>query len=122
MSLAPLKTSTPVAFTTSDGTRLNCEHFGSSHGPLLVHIHGVCESAETLTVQRLAGAATDDWNLHVLELEGHGLSVGPRAVCPSFDRLVSHVIEFVDAQTANQGAARKPWAICGHSLGGTVAA
>ena len=121
-------------------TTLNVEIFGSdtrastststspsgasddSSWPYLLFIHGVCESAETWTVQNLAKAARDNkWRLAVLELEGHGLSTGKRSVCGSFSRLVEHVNDFV-RQMVSDSDAKIPFALCGASLGGVLAA
>ena len=56
----------------------------------------VCESADTITAARLAEACVArNWELCVVELEGHGLSSGERCVCPSFHRLVDQVTEVV---------------------------
>ena len=59
------------------------------------------------------------WQLTVVELEGHGLSEGPRAVCADFERLVRHVTEAIPVALE---AAPKAWALSGNSLGATVAA
>jgi alpha-beta hydrolase superfamily lysophospholipase len=87
--------------------------------PCLYFFHGIMESAETVTVQRLAAhASTSGWRLVVLEHEGHGLSSGPRGVCGDIERLVRHATEFVHASQC-EGPGR--FALCGHSAGATVA-
>jgi len=117
-------------FTTSDGAGLHYETWeprapvdldsGSAQRPPCIYFfHGICESAETVTVQRLAARARiEGWRLVVLEHEGHGLSSGARAVCGDFTRLVAHAREFVHASQCT-GPCR--FAICGHSAGGSVA-
>lgn len=111
-------------FHTEDGTAvLNVEVFDAINGkewPMLLFVHGVCESAETWAVQRLASACLNNkWRLFVLELEGHGLSSGKRAVCKDFNRLQQHVMEFVRHIAAGENV---PYALCGTSLGGVLAA
>ena len=116
--------SSQCPFYTKDGVLLNVECFGpiykgtnvnnnasdvdddSSHHnnttdewPILLYVHGICESAETQGVQTLAQyCAKHCWRLIVLELAGHGLSENisgkGRATCPNFDQLVQHVVEF----------------------------
>lgn len=117
----------------SSTTLLNVEIFGSSNNdanadaddskwPYLLFIHGVCESAETWTVQHLAKAARyNKWRLAVLELEGHGLSSGKRSVCGRFSRLVQHVNDFI-CHVISGDDADVPFALCGASLGGVLAA
>ena len=60
----------------NDNCLLNVELFGDISWPrILCFVHGVCESAETWTVQNLARICLKrKWRLAVLELEGHGLS------------------------------------------------
>ena len=118
--------------SSSSSCLLNVEIFGSatddgvddSNWPYLLFLHGVCESAETWTVQNLARAAQQsNWRLAVLELEGHGLSTGKRSVCGSFSRLVGHAEDFVHHLAASSPEATEvPFAICGASLGGVLAA
>jgi len=112
--------------SSSSSCLLNVEIFGSTDGvddsswPYLLFIHGVCESAETWTVQNLARSAKrNSWRLAVLELEGHGLSTGKRSVCGSFSRLVGHAEDFVHHIMLSEAV---PFAICGASLGGVLAA
>lgn len=118
-------------------TTLNVEWFGSndqkegsaqnssdSNWPILCFVHGVCESAESWTVQHLAVACRENhWRLSVLELEGHGLSSGKRSVCGDFEILVKQVEAFVrhalSIQDCNEAI---PFALCGVSLGGALAA
>ena len=127
------KARSPFLFGKSGGTTLNVEWFGSnedsaedsdSSWPILCFVHGVCESAETWTVQHLAVACREkQWRLSVLELEGHGLSSGKRSVCGDFDILVDQVEAFVrhalSIQDCNEAV---PFALCGASLGGALAA
>ena len=89
------------------------------------HCHGVCESNETVTVQRLARACVNrGLRLVAMELEGHGLSSGTRGLCGDFDRLVDAFAAFVAARVADTAAsprAGEAHAVSGHSLGATVA-
>ena len=74
-------------------------------------------------MQNLARAAQrNKWRLAVLELEGHGLSTGNRSVCGNFSRLIGHAEDFVRHITSSPEAAEVPFAICGASLGGVLAA
>mmetsp|Transcript_17649 Transcript_17649/g.51370 ORF Transcript_17649/g.51370 Transcript_17649/m.51370 type:complete len:329 (-) Transcript_17649:313-1299(-) len=100
---------------------LNVEVFTNGEDwPIILFVHGICESAETWSVQRLASACLkNDLRLFVLELEGHGLSSGKRAVCGDFNRLLQHVIEFVGHIAAQESA---PYVLCGTSFGGLLAA
>jgi alpha-beta hydrolase superfamily lysophospholipase len=92
-------------WTGWDNPKLNVEWFVNSPNddrtddstwPILCYVHGICESAETWTVQHLAMACQEHhWKLCVLELEGHGLSTGKRSLCSNFDRLVQQVEAFV---------------------------
>jgi alpha-beta hydrolase superfamily lysophospholipase len=117
-------------FLYQSNTTLNIEWFGSkddaeddSSWPILCFVPGVCESAETWTVQHLAVACRDHrWRLCVLELEGHGLSSGKRSVCGDFDRLVQQVEAFVRHVLSIQNKEGLPFALCGASLGGALAA
>ena len=73
-------------------------------------------------MQNLARVAQQkNWRLAVLELEGHGLSTGKRSVCGSFSRLVGHAEDFVH-HVMSSAAEEVPFAICGASLGGVLAA
>ena len=118
--------SSRAPFPTDDlSAVLNVEVFnpeGDATWPMLLFIHGICESAETWAVQRLARTCAENkWRLFVLELEGHGLSSGGRAVCGDFDRLRSHVDQFV-RRCAGAPGETAPFALCGSSLGGVLAA
>lgn len=103
---------------------------------LLCFVPGVCESAETWTVQHLARACQEsnkEWSLAVLELEGHGLSSGPRGLLqPSgkagLKRLVDQVVAFchhvvVDVMFAKSTTTTMSInvVLVGMSLGGTLA-
>jgi len=145
--------SSQCPFKTSDGVLLNVECFGPNYGgggggidnihastadhsmhkrsmhnsdewPLLLYVHGVCESAETWGVQTLVQyCAKHCWRLIVLELAGHGLSENKaglgRATCPNFDDLVNHVVEFAEQMSGNFSRSRG-FAMCGCSLGGAL--
>ena len=82
-----------IGASSNTGIELNVELFGGdatswtnrkndndseSDGGIVCYVHGVCESAETWTVQNLARVVCQQqptkWRLAVLELEGHGLS------------------------------------------------
>ena len=137
-------------FYAKDGTLLNVECFGPSYHhvkgvscatdesdesidtdewPLLLYVHGICESAETVGVQTLAqNCPRHKWRLVVLELAGHGLSGdviatsrGGRAVCPNFDGLVDHVVEFTIKMRSKFSKA-KGMVLAGGSLGGALIA
>ncbi|VEU35718.1 unnamed protein product [Pseudo-nitzschia multistriata] len=78
---------------------LNAEFFGDVSWPRMVcFVPGVCESAETWTVQHLARiCASKEWRLAVLEPEGHGLSGGvPRGLLRpgKWERYVGQVTAF----------------------------
>ena len=115
-------------------TILNVEFFGDSSWPnLLLFVHGVCESAETWTVQNLAKiCASRQWRMAVLELEGHGLSEGARGVMgTSWSRNVRQVTAFckhalkVDQLQKRQLKKDSPYrkfVLVGASLGGALAA
>eukprot|EP00536_Pseudo-nitzschia_multiseries_P012975 jgi/Psemu1/33757/gm1.33757_g len=81
-------------------TMLNVEFFGEVSWPNMVcFVPGVCESAETKTVQHLARICRSKrWRLAVVELEGHGLSDGRRGVLlpgdRHWDRYVDQVVRF----------------------------
>uniref|UniRef100_A0A7S2XJZ6 Serine aminopeptidase S33 domain-containing protein n=1 Tax=Attheya septentrionalis TaxID=420275 RepID=A0A7S2XJZ6_9STRA len=122
-----------LPFRTKDGkTTLNVECFGSDHAggddddsdwPILLFVPGICESAETWSVQYLAVAAREHrWRLFVLELEGHGLSTGKRAVCGNFSRLRGHISEFIQHVISTEGNEGVKFAVCGTSLGGILSA
>mmetsp|Transcript_10186 Transcript_10186/g.22055 ORF Transcript_10186/g.22055 Transcript_10186/m.22055 type:complete len:428 (+) Transcript_10186:129-1412(+) len=112
----------------------------SDQWPLLLYVHGICESTETWGVQTLAQyCAKHCWRLVVLELAGHGLSgdigigssrvsggVGSvssmgRATCPDFDELVNHVVEFT-IRMGRHFSRAKGMVLCGGSLGGALVA
>jgi len=116
--------------------RLNVEFFGDpSWSKILLFVPGVCESAETWTVQNLARiCASRQWRMAVLELEGHGLSGGARGVIGrSWSRCVRQVTAFckhalaVDVAQKQAGATGAPiptsrFVLAGASLGGALAA
>ena len=118
----------PSTSSSNSNCLLNVEIFGSPEGvddsswPSLLFVHGVCESAETWTVQNLARAAQENkWRMAVLEIEGHGLSTGQRSVRGSFSRLIEHAEYFVH-HVLSSDVGSVPFAICGASLGGVLAA
>eukprot|EP00525_Craspedostauros_australis_P002341 CAMPEP_0198128680 /NCGR_PEP_ID=MMETSP1442-20131203/49904_1 /TAXON_ID= /ORGANISM="Craspedostauros australis, Strain CCMP3328" /LENGTH=379 /DNA_ID=CAMNT_0043788887 /DNA_START=71 /DNA_END=1210 /DNA_ORIENTATION=+ len=107
---------------------LNVEWFSKEEAawPLLAYCHGVCESAETWTVQNLARMCRkNQWRLAVLELEGHGLSSGTRSLCSSFPRVVSHVglfchhVATLAPKPKDDGPI--PLVLAGSSMGGVAA-
>lgn len=115
--LVPVAPTSEGSFAASDGCTLHYEAGGDASAVLYL-LHGFCESAETVHVQRMARAATRaGWRLVVLEHVGHGLSSGPRAVVADFSQLVRHAHEFV----LSRGGAG-PIALCGNSMGGAIAA
>jgi alpha-beta hydrolase superfamily lysophospholipase len=129
--LVSAKARSPFVYQTT--TTLNVEWFGSggdddddddSKWPILGFVPGICESAETITVQNLAVAChAHRWRLCVLELEGHGLSSGNRAVSGDFDRLVDQVVQFVkQIMHINKENVGLPFVLCGTSLGGCLSA
>lgn len=120
-------------------TSLNVELFGDHAWPrMLLFVHGVCESAESWTVQNLARiCASRNWRMAVLELEGHGLSQGTRGVIGnSWSRSIEQVKQFckhalgIDrAQKQailggdfNQDGRHSQFVLAGASLGGALAA
>jgi alpha-beta hydrolase superfamily lysophospholipase len=129
-------------FQLSDGGPvLNIELFGSGwhegqeipSNNLLLFVPGVCESAETWTVQHIANVCQKAaWRLAVLELPGHGLSGGPRAVLQptgqkGLNRFVDtvveaacHVLDLAINQSQSDTAIKI--ALSGSSLGGVLAA
>lgn len=134
-----------LVLETDDGNLLNIELFEYSvespsapQSPLLLFVPGVCESAETTTVQNLVAEAKErQIRVAVLELQGHGLSTGERCVTRDFDKLVHHVVEFVQFtiehfeeknKKVNDGVKGSskfialPYFLCGASLGGVLAA
>ena len=114
--------STSSTFITAGGIELNVEEFVPPSGlgvATLIHYHGICESAETVAVQRVAHAACQaGWRCLVLEFEGHGLSSGQRAVLGSFSRVVAQAVEHVKWE---QSEGMSCFALSGHSFGGAVA-
>ena len=131
----------PFEFQDKRGysTRLNVELFGDpSWSRILLFVHGVCESAESWTVQNLARiCASRNWRMAVLELEGHGLSQGSRGVIgKSWDRSIEQVKEFcmhtlcidrlqkqaLSGENCNQKYQDSRFVLAGASLGGALAA
>lgn len=82
---------------------------------------GVHESADTVTVQRLAAGFTARGHRFVaVEHHGHGRSTGRRGLVESWDKLLSHASEFV--QSLMQTHDNEKFVVVGHSMGGAVAA
>ena len=113
--------------TTDESATLNVELFNEEfhRSPILLCIHGVCESAETLGIQAIVSEAKkNSIRVAVLECEGHGYSSGRRGVCTNFDRLVRHSCEFVSHVLSHfhqkDGEKEIPYALCGSSMGGVV--
>lgn len=126
-----------LPFVTADGSAvLNVECFffedkenepplNLSPAPIILYVHGVCSSAETLGVQNIVSQAKKkNYRVTVLELEGHGFSSGARAVCGDFMRLVQHVTEYVKHVLTTLSKQEKsrtiPFILCGNSLGGVL--
>ena len=121
---------------SSKSVLLNVEFFGDpSWTPLLLYVHGVCESAETWTVQNLVRICSSrKWKMAVLELEGHGLSEGiPGLLGGSWSKCVRQVTDFCrhtiavdDAQKRAKGCSvnfpESRFALAGTSLGGALVA
>mmetsp|Transcript_9854 Transcript_9854/g.14423 ORF Transcript_9854/g.14423 Transcript_9854/m.14423 type:complete len:355 (-) Transcript_9854:464-1528(-) len=122
----------------NDGTFLNIEIFDHSMAqkddssssspsslPILLFIPGVCESAETMSVQKIVHYAKEvGVRVAVVELEGHGLSSGHgRCLCPDFSRLLQQTVEFISFVLSQIGACENevPYAVCGASMGGALA-
>ena len=110
-------------FEASDGHRLFYEDAlgdRDSSAPLTVlFLHGVHESADTLTAQRLLeGVIARGHRFVALEQHGHGRSSGPRGLVQSMSTLVRHATEFVHFLML----AGSRVVVIGHSMGGAVAA
>jgi len=122
--------SSRIPFETVDkSATLNVELFESnreSSSPIILFVHGVCASCETLSIQNLVSAAKSNGvNVAVLELEGHGISSGSKGCLDDFDRCVRHVLEFVSHTLTIIGKESRtnvPYVIGGISLGGILAA
>lgn len=130
---------------SSGGPLLNIELFGSgwiaerketlatpeTADNVLLFVPGVCESAETWTAQHIAQLCQENaWRLAILELPGHGLSGGPRAVFETSGRnglesLVNVVVEaashVIQLKTKTSSSETK-LVLSGSSLGGALAA
>ena len=107
-----------------DGSSHNGNNNTTDEWPILLYVHGICESAETQGVQTLAQyCAKHCWRLIVLELAGHGLSDNIsgmcRATCPNFDQLVQHVVEFT-LHIEKKFSQSKGMVLSGGSLGGAL--
>ncbi len=126
----------PFAFCDEHGsTLLNVEFFGDPSWPrILLFVPGVCESAETWTVQNLVRiCASRKWRVAVLELEGHGLSEGSRGLIgSSWSRCIRQVKAFcahaldIDMAQKRVLSDDEPknlrFVLCGASLGGALVA
>ena len=124
----------PFAFCDEHGsTLLNVEFFGDPSWPrILLFVPGVCESAETWTVQNLVRiCASRKWRVAVLELEGHGLSEGSRGLIGSSWRRCVRQVKVFCAHALDVDMAQKRvlsddepknlrFVLCGASLGGAL--
>ena len=133
-----IKANARAPFTFCDqntSTQLNVELFGDPSWPrILLFVPGVCESAETWTVQNLVRICISrNWRVAVLELEGHGLSEGSRGLIgSSWNRCIRQVKVFcghaLDVDRAqkrilfNYEPENSRFALAGDSLGGALAA
>lgn len=98
----------------------------SSPAVTVLFFHGVHESADTTTAQRLASRFNQrGWSFVALEHHGHGRSDGMRGMVQSWDLLELHALAFVDHWVAGiRGAGGAPhfFFLMGHSMGGAVSA
>ena len=113
------------AFIADDGAILNVEVFDAglpTSAPILLAIHGICESSETIGIQHIVSTAKDRMvKVAVLELESHGLSSGVRGLCPDFQKMLEHVLQFVQHTIpALRGDSDAPYFIAGSSFGGVL--
>lgn len=96
----------------------------STASPLVIFIPGICESAETKTVQEMASWAKNiGVRLAVLELPGHGLSSGNLAEMPTnIYILIKLVLAAIDRILKLQFETDKkiPYLLSGSSFGGTL--
>jgi pimeloyl-ACP methyl ester carboxylesterase len=122
----------PVRLPTENHNKLqwiNVEIFeqntSASTSPLVLYVPGVCESAETLTVQSMAQwAKSIGMRLAVIELQGHGLSSGTLAdMSTNLDVIVWHVLYAIKKTVSKlfQERPGSPYLLSGSSFGGTVA-
>ncbi|GFH59134.1 hypothetical protein CTEN210_15610 [Chaetoceros tenuissimus] len=116
-----------ISFQSEDGVLLNVEIFADEEtkdSPILLAVHGVCESIETLGIQAIvAGARQRHVRVACLELSGHGLSSGKRCVCSSFEKILDHVLQFVKfAVPKMRNNDEVPYFLTGSSLGGSLCA
>ena len=119
--------STRIPFQTEDGVLLNVEIFADEEtkdSPILLAVHGICESIETLGIQAIvSGARERNVRVVCLELSGHGLSSGKKCVCPSFEKILDHVLQFVKyAVPKLRKDVEVPYFLTGSSLGGSLCA
>eukprot|EP01063_Lacrimia_lanifica_P014801 TRINITY_DN21358_c0_g1_i1.p2 TRINITY_DN21358_c0_g1~~TRINITY_DN21358_c0_g1_i1.p2 ORF type:complete len:321 (+),score=84.86 TRINITY_DN21358_c0_g1_i1:35-964(+) len=115
----------PLFHTAAHGAKLCYEVFRpeAAVAPLplrLVYLHGVHESADTMTVRNLA-AEFRDATVYALEHHAHGRSYGTRGVVASFDELVADAYDFIEGVVVRELAGQEAFAIIGHSMGGAVA-
>lgn len=96
----------------------------STFNPLVIYVPGICESAETLTVQNMAQwAKSIGVRLAVVELPGHGVSSGKLAdMSTNIDILVWQVLYAVKkvVSTLFQERPGSPYLLSGSSFGGTL--
>ncbi len=93
--------------------------------PLVIYIPGICESAETKTVQNMAQwAKSIGIRLAVVELQGHGLSSGDLADMSTdilvLIRQVLLVVKRIKARLFEERTTI-PYLLSGSSFGGTLA-
>jgi alpha-beta hydrolase superfamily lysophospholipase len=127
--------SSRLILETQDGAMLNLEVFDRDHEtssssqtadprrmPVLLVVPGVCESIETKGIQAIVKAAREcrfRGKVVVMELQGHGLSSGPKCLCPDFDRLVRHVMEAIELLVKTWGNTIQLF-LTGTSMGGAL--
>jgi Lysophospholipase len=117
-----------IPVTTTDGLVLNSEVFDggttNDSSPLLLLIHGICASIETIGIQKFVSKARErSIRVAVLELEGHGFSSGTKGVCGDFDKMLGHVLQFVRIvvpKIRSKDATSAPYFLGGGSFGGVL--
>jgi alpha-beta hydrolase superfamily lysophospholipase len=115
-----------IPVTTTDGIVLNSEVFDAGtndSSPLLLLIHGICASIETVGIQKFVSKAKErSIRVVVLELEGHGFSSGKKGVCADFDKSLGQVLQFVRIviPKIRQDTTTVPYFLAGGSFGGVL--
>jgi pimeloyl-ACP methyl ester carboxylesterase len=102
----------PIRITSSDGTDLHAELFGSEHGQTIVFIHGWTEDLTywTYVLERLSG---DGYRMLAYDLRGHGQSEAPPSRDYSLDRFGDDLEAVLRAVLGDGERA----VVVGHSLG-----